>query len=651
MSRPPSPLRRLAAPLLLLAAFAAPAHALRVATWNLLAYDDAAVPARRPFLLQIVPGLDPDVIVVQELLTAPAADSFANVLKATLPGRVWKGGSSTFLLVAQSAIYYDSLAVSISNLTSVATGGPRQVLVALVRPLGYRANAAAFRLYSMHLKAGDGTVPTDSSTRTLECTNLRNALNTAPAGTNLLLGGDSNFYGAFETGYTRLTESQADNDGRLRDPLTMPGTWNSPGYAPYHSQSPCAGSPCIGSSGGMDDRFDLFLHSYSLADGQGLDVVGGGLPGGYGAYGNDGLHYNLSIDANGNAAVGFTVASALRQASDHIPVIATLQLPAKLATASALDFGDAIVGGAITRSLLVDDLPAPPAATLAYSLTAPAGFTAPAGPFTNAAASAPAAHDIGMVTDVPGVRAGTLTVNSNDLDTTAKAVLLSGRVLAHAAPSFDSLVTATADTLDFGSVAQGSQTELSLRLFNRGYSSLQARLARTAEFIAGETRFTFGAPAGLVGDPVTYAVRFDAGGTDPDTDHEAELRIACADEPLPGSVPHDTLRVVLRAHIAANGGVDETPTVLRFATPSPNPFSRSTMFEYDLPAAAVVSLAVFDATGRRVAVLEDGERPAGRHAVRWTATGSRGEPLHAGLYFARFETPGLRRVARLVVLP
>jgi len=651
MPRSRSLLQLLSAVLLLLAVLAAPAHALRVATWNLLAYDDAAVPARRPFLLQIVPGLDPDVIVVQELLTAPAADSFASVLKAALPGRVWKGGGSTFLLSTQSAIYYDSLAVSISNLTSVATGGPRQVLVALVRPVGYRANAAAFRLYSMHLKAGNGSVPTDSSTRTLECTNLRNTLNTAPAGTNLLLGGDSNFYGAFETGYTRLTESQPDNDGRLRDPLAMPGTWNDPGYAPYHTQSPCAGSPCIGSSGGMDDRFDLFLHSYSLADGQGLDVVGGGLPGGYGAYGNDGLHYNLSIDAGGNAAVGFTVASALRQASDHIPVIATLQLPAKLATASALDFGDAIVGATVTRTLNVDDLPAPPAATLAYTLAAPAGFTAPGGPFTNDAASVPASHDIGVVTDAPGLRAGALTVNSNDLDTTAKAVLLSGRVLAHASPSFDSLVAAPADTLDFGTVAQGSQSELSLRLFNRGYTSLQSRLARTAEFVAGDAHFTFGAPEGLVEDAVTYAVRFDAGGTDPDTDHAAELRIACADEPLPGSVSHDTLRVVLRAHIAANGGVDDVPTALRFAAPSPNPFSHSTLFEYDLPAAAVVRLAVFDAGGRRVAVLEDGERPAGRHAVRWTAVGGRGEPLHAGLYFARFETPGLRRVARLVILP
>jgi len=637
----------------LLSLAATPSHALRVVTYNLLAYDDAAVPARRPHLLQIIPGLDPDVMIVQELLTAPAADSFTANLKLMLPGKVWKGGSSTFILSTQSAIYYDSLAVTISNLSAVNTGGPRQVLVALVRPRGYLANSASFRIYSMHFKAGDGsTVPSDSATRTLECTNLRNTLNTAPAGTNLLLGGDSNFYGTYETGYTRLTESQADNDGRLRDPLTMTGVWNNPVYASFHTQSPCAGSPCVGSTGGMDDRFDLILNSYSLSDGLGLDMVVGGLPGGYGPYGNDGQHFNQSIDGGGfNTAVGLAVAAALRQASDHIPVIATLQLPAKLACESALDFGDVITGAVSTRTLNVDDLPLPPAATLAYSLSAPAGFTAPAGPFTNLASNPPAAHAIDMSTASTGAKSGTLTVSSNDLDTTSKAVLLSGRVLAHAVPSLDSLVSVSSDTLDFGVVSQNSSTELPARVFNRGYSSLQARLLRTAEFVAGETAFTFGSTPGLIPEGVTYGIVFNSTGMIPDTDHFAELRLAVADEALPGAVAHDTLRVVLRAHVAGNGDVDDAPSALRFAPPAPNPLHRSTMFAFDLPQSGQVSLAIYDPNGRRVTTLAEGEWPAGRHQIRWQATDRTGSGLPAGLYFARFITPGLTRVARLVVLP
>jgi hypothetical protein len=482
----------------------------------------------------------------------------------------------------------------------------------------------------------------------MECTNLRGILNTAPAGTNLLMGGDTNFYGSYEVGYTRLTESQADNDGRLRDPLTMSGVWNNPAYAPYHSQSPCAGAGCVGSSGGMDDRFDLFLHSYSLHDGVGLDVVDGILPTGYGPYGNDGFHYNASIDAGGNTAVGATIAAALRQASDHVPVIATLQLPAKLAVVSALDFGDVLTGSSPAGVFSVHNLPAPPAATLDYSFVAPAGFTAPAGTFHNAAGAAPDVHFFGMLTGTVGNKSGTLTINSNDLDTTAKAVLLSGRVLAHAAPSLDSLVATPSDTLDFGTVPQASTTELSLRLFNLGYNALQARLVRTAEFVAGDDRFAFTAPSPFVTVAATYAVRFAATGAAPNSDHVAELRIAPADEPLPGALAYDTLRVVLKAHVAPNDAVEPLPTALRFAPPSPNPFRRTALFAFDLPEDAPVSLAIFDASGRRVAQLADGPWPAGRHSVSWQAGTT---SLRAGLYFARFRTPGLTRVTRLVMLP
>lgn len=637
----------------LLALHAPPAHALRVATWNLALYDDAAVPVRRPWMIQVVPGVSPDVMIVQELFTVAAADSFANLLRATMPDKVWKGGSATYVISAQSAIYSDSLQVTVSNVSAVHTGGPRDALVALVRPRGYLANAASFRIYSIHFKAGDGaTTPTDSSQRTLECTNLRTALNTAPAGTNLLMGGDTNFYGSFETGYTRLTESQADNDGRLKDNLSMPGLWNNAAYAPFHTQSPCAGSGCLGSNGGMDDRFDMLLGSYSLNDGAGLDLVPGALPGGYGPYGNDGQHYNQSIDGGGfNLAVPLAVATALRLSSDHIPVIATLQLPAKLATVSELAFGDVLLGAVATRNLAVDDAPAPPAATLQYSLAAPAGFSAPAGTFANSATAAPDMQVLGMSTASVGLKTGTLTVNSNDLDTTAKAVLLSGRVLAHAVPSLDSTVSSETSTLDFGSVVVGSHTERSLRLFNLGYSSLQARLARSAEFVVGDTRFAFQSQPGLITDVATDAVTFDATGATPDADYQAELRIATADEPLPGALGLDTLRVTLHAKVVASDGVEGLPTVLRFAAPAPNPFSRSTTFAFELPADATVSLAVYDASGRRVADLAHGERAAGRYQVRWQARAAEGSPLPAGLYFARFSTRGLTRVARVVMLP
>ena len=44
--------------------------------------------------------------------------------------------------------------------------------------VGYLTNPGWFRIYSMHLKAGDGSfTPSDSATRTVECTNIRTTLN------------------------------------------------------------------------------------------------------------------------------------------------------------------------------------------------------------------------------------------------------------------------------------------------------------------------------------------------------------------------------------------------------------------------------------------------------------------------------------------
>jgi hypothetical protein len=395
-------------------------------------------------------------------------------------------------------------------------------------------------------------------------------------------------------------------------------------------------------------------------------MVSGSLPNGYGAYGNDGLHYNDSIDGGGiNTAVGTVVAAALRLSSDHLPVIATLQLPAKISTASAIDFGDAIVGGSSIHALVVDDLPPPPAATLTYTLSAPAGFTAPSGTFNNPAAAVADPLTIGMSTASVGVKTGTLTVNSNDLDTTAKSVLLSGRVLAHAVPSLDSSATTTVRSLDFGTVDQGSVTELSLRLFNRGYSALQARLVRTNEYmaqigilfrqqnaVASSPGFSFQGPAATpITDAATYAITFDATGAPPGQPYAAELRIAPADEPLPGALAYDTLRVNLSALVRDNGAVGGLPTVLRFAPPAPNPVHGASRFAFDLPVAAQVSLAIYDAGGRRVAQLADGDWPAGRHHIDWRAVRADGRTFPAGLYFASFRTRGMEKVARIIVLP
>ncbi|MBD3220148.1 T9SS type A sorting domain-containing protein [bacterium] len=70
----------------------------------------------------------------------------------------------------------------------------------------------------------------------------------------------------------------------------------------------------------------------------------------------------------------------------------------------------------------------------------------------------------------------------------------------------------------------------------------------------------------------------------------------------------------------------------------PNPFNPSTTIAYNLDRAQTVTLAVFDAAGRRVAELAGGHHAAGRYAVQWDGRDRTGRMASAGIYFARLVT-------------
>ena len=79
-------------------------------------------------------------------------------------------------------------------------------------------------------------------------------------------------------------------------------------------------------------------------------------------------------------------------------------------------------------------------------------------------------------------------------------------------------------------------------------------------------------------------------------------------------------------------------------TNHPNPFTTATTLEYELAMAATVSLTVYDAIGRRVAVLADGDRSAGLHRVEWTANG-----LAPGVYLGVLRAGGHVATQRMIL--
>jgi len=77
----------------------------------------------------------------------------------------------------------------------------------------------------------------------------------------------------------------------------------------------------------------------------------------------------------------------------------------------------------------------------------------------------------------------------------------------------------------------------------------------------------------------------------------------------------------------------------------PNPFNPSTRIQFEIPAASLVSLKVFDVTGKEVASLVDGIQQSGRHEVTFDASA-----LSSGTYFYRMAAAGRIATGRMILL-
>ncbi len=81
-------------------------------------------------------------------------------------------------------------------------------------------------------------------------------------------------------------------------------------------------------------------------------------------------------------------------------------------------------------------------------------------------------------------------------------------------------------------------------------------------------------------------------------------------------------------------------TQISFAPPSPNPSNGPTLFNFDLPQRAAVSLDVFDLRGHKIRSVFREELPAGSHAIHWDGRDGQGHQLASGVYFAKLNVRG-----------
>lgn len=89
-------------------------------------------------------------------------------------------------------------------------------------------------------------------------------------------------------------------------------------------------------------------------------------------------------------------------------------------------------------------------------------------------------------------------------------------------------------------------------------------------------------------------------------------------------------------------GVGPSPAVSPWIVglPSPNPSRESVRLAFEIGRPTEVRAEIFDLSGRRLRVLADGVRPAGRHELAWDGRDASGRRAASGVYFYRLELDG-----------
>ena len=82
----------------------------------------------------------------------------------------------------------------------------------------------------------------------------------------------------------------------------------------------------------------------------------------------------------------------------------------------------------------------------------------------------------------------------------------------------------------------------------------------------------------------------------------------------------------------------------------PNPFNPTTTIEYTIPRASVVTIRIYDITGRMVRVLDNGLQEAGDHRALWDGKNNAQQLAASGMYIyeIRFEGSVLARKMMLM---
>ncbi len=282
-----------------------------VMTYNLLNFSGSG---RETYYRTITDSVNADIVVVQEL--SGGSTSFNNFKNNVLnyTTTAYTGGTFIDGPDTDNGLYFKGSKFQFISNTAISTS-LRDINQFKLKHI---PSGDTLIVYSVHLKASSGTA--EEAQRAAEVDALRAVTNALHTGSYFLVCGDFNIYKSSESAYQKLISNGSNADGKFNDLLSLSGTWNNSAYAIHHTQSPRTTSFGGGATGGLDDRFDMLLFSNAIVQPGGFSILSNS----YKAYGNDGQHYNQALNTPPYSMYSSTTASAIHDASDHLPVVVKL---------------------------------------------------------------------------------------------------------------------------------------------------------------------------------------------------------------------------------------------------------------------------------------------------------------------------------------
>ena len=291
---------------------------IRVMHYNLLQYGYAncmSLQTKNNYLADIFENTRPDILTVNEI--APNTATINSLRSACLTYNPAMTGATYANSTGSSIVnmlYYNEDVLGFLNHTTI-TGNVRDIDVYHLyhKPSASPADTTHLWFFVAHFKSSTGY----EFDRSQAANDIISWLSDHPYVKNYMLCGDLNLYGSSEPAWQNLIGGST----WFYDPIGSPSGWVGSSFANVHTQSPSAGANACGSEGGMDNRFDFTLVSPSVLLGnRGVFYLQNTCK----AYGNDGVSYNQALNCNTTTSVPLYVCTALRNASDHLPVVLDL---------------------------------------------------------------------------------------------------------------------------------------------------------------------------------------------------------------------------------------------------------------------------------------------------------------------------------------